>query len=207
MIIGICGTHGTGKSTILQSAKSAGCKVDETQLSRTVQKRLGWESLSKVEESVDTMWAFQNEILIALYDRDQKILNEGIPTIVERTPADVWAYTALWCKRFGFYAPDDRFIQDKELYVFLSLCRDLSSNYLKFIVVPPADSIKFEQDKNRADEESRTFVEKAIDAFLWSGALPTHVMKTESREARAAEIQALYTLCKVENLIKNKESY
>lgn len=195
MILGICGTHGTGKSTILNAAKDAGCKVDFSQLSRTAQKQLGWENLSKAQESVDNMWALQDAILQAMYDRDQRILKSGELTIVERTPADAWAYTALWCSKLGIDVLG-RFIQDKKANVYRGMCRDLAREYTKFVVVPPAAEISFEHDPNRADEQSRSFVEKVINEFLWTGMLPTYTMSMSSRTGRAAEIQCLYKIMK-----------
>ncbi len=195
MILGICGTHGTGKSTILNAAKDAGCKVDFSQLSRTAQKQLGWDSLSKAQESVDNMWALQDAILCAMYDRDQKIIKSGELTIVERTPADAWAYTALWCSRLGIDVLD-RFIQDKKADVYRRMCRDLAREYARFVVVPPITEIPFEADPNRADESSRTFVEKRINEFLWDGLFPQYTITTNSRNGRAAEIQGIFYITK-----------
>lgn len=209
MILGICGTHGTGKSTIMNAAKEAGCKVDFSQLSRTAQKQLGWDSLSKAQESIDNMWALQDAVLQAMYDRDQRILKSGELTIVERTPADAWAYTALWCSRLGIDVLD-RFIQDKKAEIYLRMCRDLASTYTKFVVVPPIAEIPFERDPNRADENSRSFVEKVINEFLWTGMFPLYTVSMSSRDGRAAEIQCLYTITSAQinsakNTVKGKE--
>jgi len=195
MIIGICGTHGTGKSTVLQAAKNAGFSVDETQLSRKAQKILGWDKLSKAEESADNMWMLQDTILQLMYDRDQAIIEKGVLTVVERTPADVWAYTSLWCYRHGI---DSAFVQDRRTAMYKGMCRDLASRYTKFVVVPQCEQIKFEIDPHRADLESRNFVENEINSFLSSGNLPMCTINSTSMEMRSSEIQSIIAICNAE---------
>ena len=92
-IVGLCGTHGTGKSTIINGIRDLGYKVNQAQLSRSAQKALGWDTLSRAQESKANMWALQYAILNAMFDRDQEALSTGEIVLVERTPADVWAYT------------------------------------------------------------------------------------------------------------------
>lgn len=203
MIIGICGTHGTGKSTIMQAAKDAGYYVSEEQLSRTAQKMLGWNRLSIAQESVDNMWALQDAVLQAMYDRDQRIIKSGKLTVVERTPADAWAYTAWWCSKHGLDVRG-RFIQDKRAEVYKGMCRDLAREYAKFVIVPPAPQIPFEEDPNRADIQSRSFVENEINQFIWDGNLPCYVITTAAKQSRAAEIECVYTLTQAEIIAKAK---
>lgn len=191
MIIGLCGTHGTGKTTILQAAKEAGCSVNEAQLSRAAQKALGWEKLSIAGESVENMWALQEAVLAAMYDRDEAILKSGELTVVERTPADVWAYTAMWCQRLNIDTNEDEHARN-----YRGRCRAMASKYLKFVVVPPVDAIPFVAEPNRADLASRQFVEHVINAFIWDGLLSAYkayTISTTSREGRSAEIQRLVT--------------
>ena len=45
-IVGLSGTHGTGKSTIINGVAELGYKVNQAQLARAAQKALGWETLS-----------------------------------------------------------------------------------------------------------------------------------------------------------------
>ena len=193
MIIGLCGTHGTGKTTILQAAKDSGSIVNESQLSRTAQKALGWEKLSIAGHSSSNMWALQNAILEAMFDRDQEILASGQLTVCERTPADVWAYTAMWCQRLDI---DTR--EDILAIRYKAICRDMASRYTRFVVVPPVDAIPFVEEPNRADLASRRFVEQVINTFLWDGMLPTYVMTEISKIGRSAEIQCVTKLLKAQ---------
>ena len=185
-LIGLCGTHGTGKSTILQGVKAAGYAVNEAQLSRTAQKNLGWDTLGRAQESDKNMWALQDAIIDALEARDQAVQDSGVFTLVERTPADLWAYTAMWCQRLGIDTATDQRAID-----YRARCDRLALNYLRFMVVVPDASIPFQEDPHRADLASRRFVEREIDSFLFRGAYPTYIIKTTAREHRIAEACAL----------------
>lgn len=181
-IVGLCGTHGTGKSTILQGVKLAGCASDETQLSRKAQAVLCWKKLSIAQESVENMWALQDAILCAMFDRDVLIERSRTVTIVERTPADVWAYTEMWCNRLGI-----NYIHDTRAMLYKARCRSMAQRYAKFLMVPPIMEIPFVVESNRADLASRAFVDSAIGQFLWDGALPFYLIKSSDKDCRVAE--------------------
>lgn len=193
MIVGLCGTQGTGKSTILQAAEDAGFNVDRTQVSRTVQANLGWDRLSRAEESVENMMLLQNEIANVMYDRDIKYLRSDEITLVERTPADVWAYTCVWCQRNGVSLATDLWALD-----YKRKLRFLSSLYRSFVIVPQVPEIPFVEDPHRADYNSREFVDMVIREFLDSGQLNVKEIRTISREDRKAEIAAILTIIKAE---------
>lgn len=185
-VVGLCGTHGTGKSTILQMVKDDGYPVDESQLSRAAQTALGWESLSKAQESVENMWALQDTILQAMYDRDTRIEQSGITTLVDRTPADVWAYTAMWCDRLGVQV-----YADTKARHFRAQCYMAAERYARFLIVPDSDKIPFKAEANRADLESRAFVDREIRQFIFqSVALEFYEIKSTDREHRAVEAAA-----------------
>lgn len=195
MILGLCGTHGTGKSTILQGVKSAGFPVVEAQLSRTAQKSLGWSSLSNAEQSVENMWALQDAIINAMYDRDCLISKSKQFTLVERTPADVWAYTELWCSRLGLNP-----LTDYKAKAFKRACRQLAGDfYSMFLMVPIKDEVPFQYDPHRADEKSRQTVADSISGFIWDGGLPYSAIESTSPQARVSEAIAQITLLKMKD--------
>jgi hypothetical protein len=190
MIVGISGTHGTGKSTILQGVKAAGYSVDETQLARSAQKALGWDKLSIAQESTENMWALQDAILSAIDVRDKAAKEANNVVVVERTPADLWAYTSMWCTRLGINPYTDWRAQN---YKFK--CRDIARKYSMILVVPAIPEVPFVEDPNRADLVSRDYVAGEISDFIHIGCLPSKIFWTSSKESRIAEaVQILQTI-------------
>jgi hypothetical protein len=181
-LVGLFGTHGTGKSTVLKGVIAAGISAKEISLPREAQKALGWTELKTAGESVDNMWALQDAILNAMYDRDMAIVASNIPTLVERTPADVWAYTEMWCKRL-----DVDFTNDRRAITFKNRCRVMSTNYKLFIQVPMIDEVVFVPEPNRADLASREDVENAMEEFVLSGGLNVYCLATSGKESRIGE--------------------
>lgn len=181
-IIGICGTHGTGKSTILNGVEARGYPVNKAQISRTVQKALGWNSLTEAQHSVQNMWDLQETILCVMYDRDAEINKLGILTTVERTPADVWAYTEMWCTYHGI---DPKTSQ--QATNFRARCLKMAESYARFIIVEPNEAVVFEPDPNRATQLTRKFVQSSINRFIGGASLPAYLIRGVTREERVAE--------------------
>jgi hypothetical protein len=183
-IVGLSGTHGTGKSTILQAAKAAGHRVNESQLSRQAQKMLGWDSLSKAKESEENMWLLQDMVLSLLEYRDNSIFDEAAMTLVERTPADVYAYTKLWMRVNGV-------AESQRSDSYFMRCKLLVTRYKLLVYVPPLDGIAFEEDPHRASLSERDYHVSALNEFYWDTQCPRYTIVGQSRQERSAEIHAL----------------
>jgi len=188
MIFGLCGTHGTGKSTILSGVEAAGWRVDRTQLSRHAQAALGWDRLSRAQESADNMWQLQEAILAAMYDRDHAIMRAEQATVVERTPVDVLAYTHMWCERLQIDPKNSRLLEYK------GRVRELAKNYSQHMLVQPCAAVPFEEHTARADLKSRASVAANIAAFLWDSGLPHYIFKTTQPQTRVAEACAVLAM-------------
>lgn len=181
MILGISGSHGTGKSTITNALKEW-IQVDESQLSRSAQKALGWDKLSIAGESIENMWALQDAIFEAMIQRDWRLnlMPEFVAT--ERTPADLWAYTVMWCKRLGIDHKVDERAQE-----YFRKCKTASKLYDAFIIVPICTAIPFEVDPNRADLQSREEVSELIQDFLEEDTEKCHTIFSTGKQERAEE--------------------
>lgn len=188
-IIGLCGTHGTGKSTIINGIKDLGYTVNQATLARTAQKALGWDSLSKAQESKQNMWDLQYAIIEAMYDRDEQALGLNEIVMVERTPADMWAYTEMWCRRL-LIDP----VTDPEAMSYKRACRSIAQNYCQFLYVPVSDAVKFVAEPNRADLESRQFVDWAIKEFIESGHLPLTEIRSSGVAGRLVEAETTISI-------------
>jgi len=183
MIIGLSGTQGTGKSTILQAAKAAGFMVDDISLSRTVQAKLGWDNLSRAQVSIKNMIQLQIGIAEEMHQRDKKYATSDEIVLVERTPADVWAYTSIWCARNNVSFESNSWARDynEALQVMMKF-------YACCIIVPQAEEIPFVKDPHRADLDSRDEVDRIIRQFIHSTSTKQYEMKGVSREDRSKEI-------------------
>jgi len=192
-VIGLCGSQGTGKTSILSGVERENFKVDRSQIARTAQKNLGWDSLSRVEESVENMHALQEAVLNAMYDRDKAINDSGTFTLVERTPADVWAYTQVWCDRLHININTDEWVLS-----YKQKCRNLANAYAHFVHVPITDKVKFVVDPNRADAKSRVDVDSYIKEFILSGGLNFHELHMTSIVDRVNETVTLFLIKEIE---------
>lgn len=187
-LIGLTGAHNTGKSTILKGAKTFGVAVIESSLSRNAQAMLGWENLKPAEESQENMWSLQEAILASMYDRDQSVLGSFQFTLVDRTPADVWAYVDLWTNRLdakGLKVDEDH-KQD-----FKNRCRVMAGKYAHHIIVPITPEVKFEAEDNRADKEGQDYHEKAVCQFVVAGGLSHLVLLQTGINERAVKVATL----------------
>ena len=180
-VIGLCGTHGTGKSTTIKALIEQGAKVSPVQLSREAQQQLGWPTLAGALEKLDTMWQLQDAIFERMVARDSAITET---TIVERTPADVWAYTQVWLERHKVDWKNDK----RSLDYLFALGKHLSDHYSSIFILPMRDAIPFVEEPNRADLASRYPVSKNIIQFIYAFKTPRHLVIGLSPEERAKEI-------------------
>lgn len=189
-IVGLAGSHGVGKTTILQAIKRSGRPVDESQLSRTAQADLGWESLKPAQESQENMWNLQEAILDALQARDRRINESKVVTLVDRTPADVWGYTKLWISRIG---EDD--IDMKRAERYRRRCLDLSYYYRSMIIVPIRSEIPFVEEPNRADLQSRGFHADVVNDFIMTSEFRHVVLQSVNLDMRVIEVKSNLDQC------------
>ena len=190
-VLAVSGTHGTGKSTVLRGLRELNIPVLDAQLSRTAQKMLGWESLSLAQESTEHMWQLQDMILSLMYDRDKLIAKSKTLTVVERSPADLWAYTKMWCSRLNVELSSERVI------LYKNKCRELSKAYRGFFMLYPNVMVPFQAEDARADLESRDSVQADIEEFLKSGGLNIFPVAMANKHQRIATCASYYITEKV----------
>lgn len=193
MIVGLCGSHGTGKSTVVKEARARGIEVNDIQLSRTAQVKLGWDKLSYAQDSIENMWLLQNAVFHALMERDEQIANECDDLVlVERTPADAWAYTRLWLFRQGI-DPD----ADYEAIVYRKTLESHAKRYYSsFVILPIRSEIPFVAEANRADLESREFIDVHVRDFILRNELPHYTLKTLGPSHRGTELESYLVFLK-----------
>ena len=188
-IIGVSGTHGTGKSTLLHDAEEAGIEIYKSQISRSVQKKLGWDSLDRIQDSEDNLWDFQFAVLEALVERDREINALGVLTLAERTPADLWAYTKIWCSKMGIDPVRNPTARD-----YYIECKSAACKYNSFILVKMHDDIPFEQDPHRAKLDTRKNAENFITEFTGGTFVPTFILDMSDRQERLSRVLDIISL-------------
>lgn len=158
-IIGLSGSQGTGKSTILQWAQDDGYYVHKKGLSRTAQQMLGWDNLYTVKDSLENIFKLQDLVLDLLIKRDYSLSLVNDNVLVERTPADLWAYTWLWLQP---YEPE---LYEPWFYEYQEKLVEQSKIYDTLLLVPIVDEIPFVYDPQRANVDSRQEVQDYIFSF------------------------------------------
>jgi hypothetical protein len=189
-LVGVTGVQGGGKTTLLNSLKSEGWAVDNFKVSRAVQLQLGWDSLEKVMESVDTMQYFQEEVFKQKLKRDFELrrYETGGTFLTERTFADITAYTSYWCWEHVDRGNWSYKQACAWLSPFISQCRQAQREcYDAVILIPWMRGLPEEHDPHRASPSFReAFFDDAL-SFVRTSPIPYSVLSTLSVNDRVAE--------------------
>ena len=187
-IIGMTGAHGTGKSAVLEHIKNDpildNIKVDDYKHSRSVLKSLG-QTLEEATSTFEGVKSFQTKVLDSVRRRNYllKLLEaQGDVTthLVDRSVADVYAYTRLWSEKNNI---------DREWFdAYEAKCAEMVSVY-DIIFLFPTGKIPFVDDGIRAKEDTQAEIAQYIEEFLAKYAKRFYVVQSTSIEDRASEIQ------------------
>lgn len=203
-VIGLSGAQGAGKSSMLNELRTRGWKLDEFRVSRAVQAQLGWDSLDRVMDSVDTMMEFQNEVFRQKYEHDLMLStmsddfrhdrdsSQNSVVLTERTFADIWAYTSMWTWRFH----EQNKITFGDALAFLTpftkKCAEAQAEvYSGVLLLPLMDHVLFENDTHRAARDDANTVFDDIDRFVdrKTSSMRKLYINTKSVSDRADQVQ------------------
>ena len=162
MLIAILGSQGVGKSTLLNQLAMHDYTVDSYKVSRSVQKEMGYQSLSEAVETFSQMRDFQENVIQRKYSHDLQLsLNAASKDVVlvERSFYDILAYAELWTEHFA----ESNSIVSSWLDGYKQACIQYQREiYDGLILVEPNSHITFENDPERACEKTQ----KRIDLRL-----------------------------------------
>lgn len=194
-LIALSGAQGGGKSTLLLALRDRGWSLDEFRVSRAVQAQLGWDSLDRVMDSVDTMISFQEEVFKQKYEHDlmlsQLDINDTILT--ERSFADIAAYTTFWCwehvdrRNWAFGEASIWLTQ------YLKKCRDAQAIYSGILLLPYMNHIVWQSDPNRAKPASVAIIYEDVRSFAEAKQVnspPFHEIVSASVDDRVIEVES-----------------
>jgi predicted ATPase len=193
-IVGFSGAQGAGKSTLLNALRDD-FVVDDFKVSRAVQKEQGC-TLEDAVQSWDKMVVFQTSILYQKYLHDSELLKQPGDSIilVERTFADIYAYTALWCKRLVAKSLVEPEVAESFLTGYLVACRKYQDKlYSLLFVIPLMDHIPREVDAHRADYASAMEVYNTISTFTIKGNVPYDTITGVTVQERAERVKEIIT--------------
>lgn len=160
-IIAVSGTHGTGKTFLLEALKHIDeCIVDDFKVSRSIQGSANLDNFTKTENSIIE---FQEKIFDAKVQHDGS-LTGNVPILVERSFFDIVIYTEISLSRFKYLKPTTRqWFKEYRARAF----KAQADIYDGHIIIHPHIDIPFVQDPNRATFDTRyMFCEKMFDCSL-----------------------------------------
>lgn len=200
-LVGLSGAQGAGKSTLLKELMNRGWYLDQFRVSRAVQEQFGWGNLERVMDSPWTMMEFQEEVFRQKYNHDHALhgSKEHDVILVERTFADILAYTKCWTEAFTARGA----ISQAQANVFLSefarkctVCQN--EVYSGVILLPLMSHVVFELDPNRAAQDTADLVYNDVRTFVFEQMTPRAAkleITTKTVQERADEASTfLYTL-------------
>lgn len=167
-LIGLSGPQGGGKTTLLNGLRDFGIVVDDFKVSREVQKQLGWESLSQVMESPETMMAFQAKVRDVKYVRElENIARTDVEIVLtERTFADIASYTQLWAWELADSKKWSLNDAVEFLVGYVDLCKHNQEVYAGNMILPSMPHIIWQADPHRAEKKHIEFVTEQMDRFF-----------------------------------------
>jgi deoxyadenosine/deoxycytidine kinase len=172
--IGICGAHGTGKTTLAKLLTERINLPFLTDTTRQMWRDFGVEDFEKLPPTVRTY--FQKEVILRQTNREDIEGENGF--ITDRTVMDNWCYTKLSAN----FDPID-------LRVYEALVKARLKTYSHFIYIPVSLEFRVEQEKLRANLETQnTFASIIEESLEWVEPNKLLVLKSVDLEERVKEV-------------------
>ena len=177
-IFAVTGPASSGKSTLLNALQEKGLMVNSFKVSRSIQSILGYVNLADALETPESMIEFQETVLEVKYQNDMKLLNgtEDL-VLVERSFADIYAYTELHTMNFVERGMMDSTDADDFLFNFLDKCVAYQAIYSGIIAVPPMQEIEFVSEAQRGAQADVMTTWDTMEAFLSEQVMGTLLIK------------------------------
>lgn len=191
-VIGVSGAHGTGKSVTIDRVKELNSKdpyiiVDDFKVSRTVLSELGM-TLPEATANAEVTKIYQSMVLRKKIHRDGFSLKINstqlepkveVNYLVDRSVADVYAYTKLWTEKNGI---DNKwFAEFEEKCVAGIVAYDM-------ILLFPIGVFAFVDDGIRAKEDTQAKIAAYTQEFIEKYAKSYKIIDAVSVDDRANQI-------------------
>jgi predicted ATPase len=189
MLIAMLGAQGVGKTTLLKELALLDYTVDNFKVSRTIQKEMGYRMLSEAVATFDKMRQFQENIIERKYQHDLCLSQRSGKDVVfvERSFYDILAYTELWSQNFT----TNEGAVDNWLSGYKQACIEYQKEvYNGLILIEPNSHISFENDPERATEQSQKQVDTRLKELCFYSERPVQYIKELSLHARVEKVIA-----------------
>lgn len=191
-IIGISGAHCTGKSSTLDAiavkqSRDPYIIVDDYKASRSTLKEFKC-TLEQVTSNAELMQQFQRHMLSNKLHRDLFTLRNSLHSsakanfLVDRSPADLYAYASLWADQAPSSEIDVAFLPS-----YATTCFDAIQSY-DAIIYFPIGKFEFVDDGVRAKLDTQAGIDTLIKAFFKIANRPAYEVTSTTVEDRADEI-------------------
>lgn len=194
-VVGISGAQGGGKTSLLAELKTRGWTVDDFKVSRAVQAQLGWKSLDNVLKDPLTMMDFQEEVFRQKLNHDYALRDSDAPVVlVERTFADICAYTTHWTWELHYQGKMLLGLANSFLKKYVASCIQAQEEcYAGVVLLPFMEGVvKWEDDPNRASRASVDQIYEGVERFTQHARFLTQkkmTIYTKSVHERAAQVE------------------
>jgi predicted ATPase len=143
MLVAICGSQGSGKSTTLNEIKKMGFNVVERKTSRSILK--DWDvTLEEVNADPELTLKFQSEITKRKYEDELQYVDSPDLWFTERTHTDLFVYALA---SLGKVNKHSEWIDD-----YYNTCKEHNSAYMATFLLP-AGVFEVEHDGVRGSNE------------------------------------------------------
>lgn len=186
--IAFAGAHSTGKTTTLNAIKGNGwpdIKVDDFRASRSAQAKMGFELADIVKEK-KLYHRFQDLTLALKLEHEKQFLDARYSfVLVDRSPADIYAYAYMWHYSDPNLTDEDhKWFHEYEEATIRAL-----SDYDKIINFPIIEEVPFVAESGRATADTRDEHSRRVNGYLALHArAKTHHLKAVSLGERVNEI-------------------
>lgn len=173
MILGISAAQGQGKSTVLSSLAEMGHQVIGTQTSRGILSEWG-VSLADIDNSPELRKSFQEEIIKRHFLAIEKYIEREEVFLVERTFADIFAYTLLSMGSYNEY--------NEWLNEYYKRCVEYQTYFTKVFLLKGLKKSDVENDGVRSINEHFSWVvENTIHEYLLR-------MESDAKKYKGAQV-------------------
>ena len=179
MLLSICGSQGTGKSTLLNALKRNGYHVVQRKTSRSILAE--WNvTLDQVNSTPNLCMKFQDEILERKFQDERRAVEEFGSVLTERTYVDLATYALI---SLGSQNGKSEWLNE-----YMTKCATYQKTYDSVIFLPNGKFPLVNDGVRGVNQHYSDLVDHTMARYhqLWTSC-PQHTIESVSVDDRVAE--------------------